>query len=69
MERVDIDALDVHAGALERGEQVVLVRVEILLGAPDLEHADVVVVAVGGVVQAAFWLVDALLSRSAMTFS
>jgi hypothetical protein len=30
VERVDVDSVDVDAGALERREQLVLVRVEIL---------------------------------------
>jgi hypothetical protein len=60
VERVHVDPLDIDAVSLKHGEQLVAMGVEVLLRAPDLEHVHVVI-AIGGVVQAAFWLVDALL--------
>src|SRR5215469_15587272 len=48
MQRVYLDRSGVETRALQRREQLVFMRVEMLFGVPDLEHANPVL-AVGGV--------------------
>lgn len=50
MERVDRDGARVDAGVLDRREEPIAVRVELLRRVQDLKHVDLVF-AVGGVVQ------------------